>query len=252
MQELIVGDVVSGILESERDTGLIFRTTDGKSGLLPRNEFFWTRTRMGKLQFPEIGSELIAKVIESKPRKDRPGNYITFSVRALAPNPWEMVEDFYPVGSRIQAKISGFTEAGAVIDLPSELSLLIHNTQVSWKDPNATAESEWTLGQLIDVIVVESKRSPKRLHGSYRDATDDPWPKFAQESPSGTVFVGTISGLTEYGAFVKLENGFVGLMHRTQNPDFLELRMGERIRVAIISIDPANHRASLAPVRSIA
>ena len=252
MQELIVGDVVSGILESERDTGFVFRTTDGLSGLLPRSEFFWIRPRMGKPQFPEIGSALIAKVLESKPKRDRLGNYITFSVRALLPNPWEIVEGAYPIGTRIRAKISGFTEVGAVIDLPSELSILIHNTQVSWQDPNATAEGELSIGQLIEVVVIESKKSPKRLHGSCREATADPWPKFAQEAPPGTVFIGTISGLAEYGAFVKLESGFVGLMHRTQNPDFLELRMGERVKVAIISIDPISHRASLAPVRSAA
>lgn len=250
MQQLKIGDIVAGQIESERDWGFLFRSSGGTAARLPRNELTWVRSRIKGIIFPEIGATVLVKVLDVKPKKDVPGEYITVSVRALLPNPWDSVQLIYPIGTRVQARVAAFAEAGAVIDLRAGLSLLIHHTQVSWRDPNARAEDELELDELIEVIVTESSKAPNLLLGSYRDAMEDPWPQFAKETLVGTKSFGMISGLTEYGAFVKLEDGFVGLMHKSQNPEFVKLQMGEKVTVTILSIDPANHRLSLAPARA--
>jgi small subunit ribosomal protein S1 len=248
-QNLLIGEVVTGTVVRQLDWGYHIRTTSGHDGRLYPGELSWTkpRDRSTPHSLP-IGTTLQLQVIQVKPRPGGDGQYIQFSVKELFPDPWQVVERTYPVGTRISATVTGFLPYGAYLDLPAGLSILIHNTEVTWKYPNATAEEFFVIGQIIDIIVTESSSTPKRLGGSHKAAIPDPWLDFQAEAPMGTIFDGVVISIASFGAFVRLSNGFVGLIHNSQIADALELSPGLTIKTSIASIDSAARRVSLSVV----
>lgn len=251
-RDLTVGDVVIGIVEQQFEWGYLIRLPSGQSGRLLLRELTWVRPRDGHVPAPlQLQTELYLKIIGATPKKNSPGQYILFSARALVPNPWQLTEQLYPVGTRISAPVSGFLTHGAYLNLPGGLSIPIHNSEVSWKDSNATAEMFFHIGQIIEVVVIESSGFPKRLSGSHRLAITDPWPDFAASAPAGTVFHGTVSSIVEYGAFVRLDNGFVGLLHKSQTGNRSCFSVNDRVVVSVASIDAKARRISLSVSPSI-
>lgn len=242
--EYVVGDVVAGEIRREVEGGYLVEIAPGVTGKLPHRETAWLAGEREQIQLPP-GSALQLRVIEATPRKHSEGQYLTLSVRALLPNPWERVEEIYPVGTRIQARISEILEHGAIVLLPAGLRMLVHNSEISWTRRNATAAETFHVGQLLDLVVIVSSSNPKRLRGSYRQAIGNPWPDFAKNTAPGTEFDGAVTSVVDYGAFVRLDNGFEGLLHNSQLAGASQLLPGEELKVSVLAIDATARRLQL-------
>ena len=240
-----VGDILIGEVHHEFEWGCLLQLPDGVTGRLPFNELSWTKASKPLNDIYSPGTRLCVKVMEAKPNKNRGGQYLTFSLRRLLPNPWSQVEEFYPIGTRIIAPVSRFIKHGAVVDLPAGLSILIHHSEVSWTDARAVADSVLAVGQVIPMVVTLSTATPRKLQASYKRAIPDPWPNLAASCRSGQEFLGKVSSLKDYGIFVKLPNGLVGLIHSSVLPAEPEFLVGDNIEVKVLTIDAESRRISL-------
>lgn len=245
--EYNIGDVLVGQVHSEFEWGYLIQLPDGVTGRLPYDELSWIRTSTSNQGLEVPGILLYVKVIKAEPNERRGGQYLTFSLKRLTPNPWSHVEEYYPIGTKVVAPISRHTKYGAIVDLPAGLSALIHHSEVSWTDPLATAESILRVGEIVPMIITLSTALPRKLHASYRLAISDPWPEFAAVSKAGIKLPGDITSIKDFGVFVKLSNGFTGLIHSSNLSQANSYCLGDHITTLILNIDAERKRISLAP-----
>jgi ribosomal protein S1 len=152
------------------------------------------------------------------------------------------------VGTRVRAETSSIVNSGAVFQLPGGLSAYVNDQDLCWKNPRVTAEDFLRVGELEDLVITESDALQRNLRASIKLATPDPWPGLAQLASNMGRQSGEVQNVVEFGAFVRLDSGFIGLLHRSQleRPDRrLEAAKGDRLDVVIQHVDLDNRRIAL-------
>lgn len=209
----------------------------GATGKLPYGEISWTRHKKLLVNCFELGAVVRVEVISAEPKKNSFGQKLTFSYRNTLPNPWRDVDALYPVGWRGRVPVSQFIGYGALVELPSGVNALVHNTEISWRERVVSATDVFQLGQEIEVVVLRSDAANSRLNVSHRMAVPSPWPELAATTRVGDVFEAVVVTVVDYGVFVRLSNGFVGLLHVTRFQPGAQYARGDTVTVDIESVD---------------
>lgn len=243
-ESLEKGQEIEGIIRSVVDFGL-FVDIGGFEGLVHRSEIAWKDLPAPPSDY-KVGDTIKVKVIDF----DREQSKISLSIKQLRPNPWEGLAKRYPVGSHVTGKVMSVTDFGAFVQLEQDVEGLIHVSELSWgypENPKAVVKE----GDEVEIVVLSCDEDLRRISLSLRRTQRDPWEDVEAKYPRGQRVMGEVTKITDFGAFVKLEDGIEGLVHISEldwghvaHPRDV-LQEGETVEVKVLNVDPKARRISL-------
>jgi small subunit ribosomal protein S1 len=246
---------LSGLVEGKRIKGKIKNITEygafvdlgGLDGLLHITDMSWGRVSHPSELF-QVGDEIEVVVLKF----DRANERVSLGYKQRLPDPWEAVEQRYPVGSKLKGKVVSLTDYGAFVELEEGIEGLVHISEMSWTQRVKHPSKVVTIGDVVEVVVLDVDRGNKRISLGMRQAEPNPWNFIEERYPVGTRVEGRVRNLADFGAFVELEEGIDGLIHisdmswtkRVRHPSEV-LKKGDKVEAIVLHVDKANHRISL-------
>jgi len=239
-------DIIEGVVKNITEFGA-FVDLGGVDGLLHITDMSW-----GRLSHPSeilaLGDTLTVKVIKMDKEKER----VSLGLKQLTPNPWDDIEERYPIGQRVRGRVVSLTEYGAFIELEEGIEGLIHISEMSWTQHIKHPSEVMNIGDMVEAIVLEVDRSAQKVSLGLRQAAPDPWDGIEKKYPVDKKVSGKIINLTNFGAFISLEKGVEGLLHisdiswvrRINHPKEV-LKKGDKIECKVLNIDREKRRISL-------
>ena len=205
-ENLKVGDKVTGKVVVMTDYGAFVEVAPGVEGLIHVSEMSWSQHLRSAQDFLKVGDEVEAVILTL----DRDERKMSLGIKQLRENPWEKIEEKYPVGSKHTAKVRNFTNFGVFVELEEGVDGLIHISDLSWTK-KIKHPSEFTqIGADIDVVVLEIDKDNRRLSLGHKQLEDNPWDNFETIYTVGSIHEGTITELLDKGAVISLPYGVEG------------------------------------------
>lgn len=240
------GAVVVGVVKNLTDYGA-FIDLGGIDGLLHVSDMSYGRVGHPS-EMLHVGDEIAVKVLKIDRAKER----ISLGLKQLQPDPWDSVEQRYPAGSRVIGRVVSITDYGAFVELEPGVEGLIHITEMTWSRRLKHPSKVVKVGDNVEVVVLEVKASEKRISLGIKQLEADPWTTIESRYSVGSVVEGRVRKLTDFGAFIEIEEGIDGLVHisdlswtkRVKHPSEM-LKKGQMVQAVILHIDAANRRLSL-------
>ena len=246
LAELEINQVREGTVKNITDFGA-FIDLGGVDGLLHITDMSW-----GRISHPSelvsIGDKIEVKVLNFEEGKTR----ISLGLKQLTPYPWEGVEEKYPEGSTVKGKVVSTTDYGAFVELEHGIEGLVHISEMSWTQHVKHPSKIVSIGDEIEVKVLNVDKAGEKISLGIKQLEENPWDTIDMRHPIGTRISGKVRNLTNFGAFVEIEEGIDGLVHisdmswtkRIKHPSEV-MKKGETVEVVILDIDKKNHRISL-------
>ncbi|MFH1689498.1 MAG: 30S ribosomal protein S1 [Candidatus Eisenbacteria bacterium] len=246
LAELEVGQIRQGTVKNITDFGA-FVDLGGIDGLLHITDMSWGRIRHPS-ELVAIGDELTVKVLNFDPDRER----ISLGLKQLAEYPWENVEEEFPVNTKVRGKVVSITDYGAFVELKEGVEGLIHISEMSWTQHIRHPSKILGIGDIVEVKVLNVNKAEEKISLSLKRTESDPWQDLDTKYPVGSRIEGRVRNLTDFGAFVQLEEGMDGLVHisdmswtkRIKHPSEV-LHRGQKVEVMVLGIDKDRHRISL-------
>lgn len=240
------GQVRKGKVKNITDFG-VFVDLDGLDGLLHITDMSWGRIKHPS-EMVNIGDELDVLILSIDQERQR----VSLGLKQTQPNPWDGIEERYPVGSRLRGKVVNIVPYGAFIELEEGVEGLVHVSEMSWTKRVARAADILAVGDEVDVAVLSINKEDQKIALGIRQTSDNPWDTVLDRYPVGTRISGQVRNFTSYGAFVELEDGIDGMIHvsdmswtRKINHPSEVLQKGETVDAVVLEVDIANKRISL-------
>ncbi len=204
-----IGSRISGKVVSLTDYGAFVELEEGIEGLIHVSEMSWTRKVRHPSKIVSIGDVVEAVVLDIKPENRR----ISLGMKQIAPNPWDVISEKYPVGTTIEGKIKNITDFGIFIGIDEGIDGLVHISDISWTKRIKHPSEIYKKGDVIQAIVLDIEKDNERFSLGIKQLQPDPWKTVAQRYEVGKIITGTVTNLTDFGIFVELEEGIEGLVH---------------------------------------
>ncbi|MFO7936535.1 MAG: 30S ribosomal protein S1 [Kiritimatiellia bacterium] len=227
--------------------GAFVEIQPGIEGLVHVSEFSWTKRVARASDVLSVGDEVDVVVLSI----DAANQKIALGIRQTEDNPWDTVQDRYPVGSRISGKVRNFTTYGAFVELEEGIDGMIHVSDMSWTRKINHPSEVLQKGQEVEAVVLEVNPNDQRISLGLKQASDDPWNTITTRFAIGQIVKGKVSKIASFGAFVELEDGVDGLVHISQISDqHVEkvkdvLKVGDEVEARIVKIDSDERRIGL-------
>ncbi len=246
LQNLERGQILEGTVKNITDFG-VFIDLGGVDGLLHINDLSW-----GRVSHPSevvaLDEKIKVVVLDFNENKDR----ISLGLKQLQPHPWEDVEKKHPVGSIVRGKIVSLSDYGAFVELEKGVEGLIHISEMSWTQHIKHPSKILAVGEMVDAKVLNIEKEERKISLGLKQLEPDPWESLAERYPVGSRHTGVVRNLTNFGAFVELEEGIDGLVHisdlswtkKIRHPGEV-LKKGDEIEVIVLNVDRDNRRISL-------
>ena len=242
-----VGATVRGVVVNIVNYGAFLQLEEGVEGLIHVSEMAWTRRNVAPSRIVNKGDEIEAVVLEIS-REDK---RISLGLKQLQQNPWELLAERSPVGSKIIGRIRNLTSFGAFVEIEPGIDGLIHTSDLSWTKRGAAANEALKEGSEIEVVVLQIDASERRVSLGLKQTQPDPWAEVPEKYKVGSVVRGTVVNLTSFGAFTKLEEGIEGLIHiseladrRIEKPEEI-VSVGDELDLKVINLSPKDRRIGL-------
>ena len=242
------GSKVTAKVVSITDYGAFLEIEPGVEGLMHITEMSWNHEVKHPSKIMNVGDMVEAKVlkIDEKNRK------ISLGLKQLGPNPWDVVEDKYPIGTIVSGKVKSLTDFGVFVGLEEGIDGLIHISDLSWTRHVRHPSEVFKKGQKVDAIVLKIEKERQRLSLGYKQMTVDPWEsEIPERFPVGRTMKGKVTKVMDFGFFVEIEDGVEGLVHVSE----VDLPSGERldqmfpvdseVNVRVVKIDKAERKIGL-------
>ena len=242
-----VGSRLHGKVVNLAPYGAFVELEPGIEGLVHVSEFSWTKRIARASDVLNIGDEVDVVVLNI----DSTNQKIALGIRQTEANPWDTVQDRYPVGSRITGKVRNFTTYGAFIEMEEGIDGMIHVSDMSWTRKINHPSEVLQKGQPVEAIVLEIDTANQRISLGLKQAQTDPWNSIASTYQIGQIVKGKVSKIASFGAFIELEDGVDGLVHISQISDqHIEkvrdaLKVGQEVEARIVKIDRDERRIGL-------
>ncbi|MGY4706409.1 S1 RNA-binding domain-containing protein [Candidatus Bipolaricaulota sp. J31] len=239
------GKVIEGKIKSIVDFG-IFVDVGGVDGLVHRTEICWKDIPVPPPGKFRVGQRIQVMVLEA----DREEERISLSIKRLRPDPWNGIAERYPVGSKVRGKVVSVTDFGAFVELEEDVEGLVHVSELTWGRPKHPKEVVQE-GDEVEVVVLGVDEERRRISLSLRRAQPDPWEDVEHRYPHGALVEGVVTKITDFGAFVELEEGIEGLVHvselsweRVNHPSEV-LKEGDRVKAIVLKANAKERKISL-------
>ena len=246
LQLLEEGRVLRGTVKNLTDYGA-FVDLGGLDGLLHVTDMSWGRVNHPS-DLVKVADEIEVVVLKF----DRETERVSLGTKQLTEDPWAHVPEKYPAGSRVTGRITNVTDYGAFVELEGGVEGLVHVSEMSWSKKIKNPAKVVSPGDTVEAIVSDVNPEARRISLSLKDTLPDPWESVTQKFAVGSRVAGKVRNLTDFGAFVELEEGVDGLVHvsdmswtrRIKHPSEV-LKKGDDVEAIITSIDQENRRISL-------
>ena len=246
LQLLEEGRVLRGVVKNLTDYGA-FVDLGGLDGLLHVTDMSWGRVNHPS-DLVKVGDEIDVVVLKF----DRETERVSLGTKQLTEDPWAHVPDKYPAGSRVNGRVTNVTDYGAFVELEEGVEGLVHVSEMSWSKKVKSPSKVVSPGDRVEAIVTDVNREARRISLSLKETLPDPWDSVVEKYAVGSTVQGKVRNLTDFGAFVEIEEGVDGLVHvsdmswtkRIKHPSEV-LKKGDDVQAVITSIDQENRRISL-------
>jgi small subunit ribosomal protein S1 len=246
MKELAKDQIREGVVKNITDFGA-FVDLGGIDGLLHITDMSWGRVSHPS-ELVKIGDKIRVKVLNFDPEKER----ISLGLKQLTAYPWEGVAEKYPPGTKVKGKVVSITDYGAFVELEKGVEGLIHVSEMSWTHRVRHPSKILNIGDEVEAVVLKVDQANEKISLGLKQVEPDPWLTLDERYPIGYKVTGRVRNLTNFGAFVELEEGIDGLVHvsdmswtrRVTHPSEV-VKKGDVIEVAVLAIDKEHRRISL-------
>jgi len=240
------GAVFTGVVKNLTDYGA-FVDMGGLDGLLHITDMSW-----GRLTHPRdlvnVGDEIQVKVLKFDKEKQR----VSLGFKQLTPDPWLDAIERYPVGAQVRGRVLSVTDYGAFVELEQGIEGLVHVSEMTWSKRMKHPSKMVKPGDEVDTIILSVNPNDRRISLGMKQLQDNPWEQLENKYPEGTIIEGRVRNLTDFGAFIEIEDGIDGLVHvsnlswtkRIKHPSEV-LKKGEKIKAVVLGVEPENRRLSL-------
>ena len=242
LSEKAIGKVVS-----ITDYGVFVELEEGVEGLIHVSEMTWSKKPRHPSKMVAVGDEIEIMVLNIEPETKR----ISLGMKQLQANPWDLVTESYPVGSIIEGKIKNITDFGVFIGIEDGIDGLIHVSDLSWTERIKHPSEKYAKGEMIQAVVLKIDKENERFSLGVKQLTPDPWQAAYNNYPSGTVVEGEITNVTDFGVFVKLEEGIEGLVHVSEiSKDKVKTpigmyQVGDVLKAIVINVSAKDRKIGL-------
>ncbi len=242
-----VGSRLRGKVVNIVPYGAFVELEEGVEGLVHVSEISWTKRIVRASDVLALGDEVDVVVLDINEQDQK----IALGMRQTEENPWDTVQERYPVGSRVKGVVRNFTTYGAFLELEDGIDGMIHVSDMSWTRKVNHPSEVLEKGQEVHAVVLEVDSDNKRISLGLKQAHDDPWAGIAEKYKPGDIVKGSVSKIASFGAFVEIEEGVDGLVHISQiseghvNKVQDALQVGQEIEARIVRIDREERRIGL-------
>jgi small subunit ribosomal protein S1 len=246
LEQLGEGAVLTGTVKNLTDYGA-FVDLGGIDGLLHITDMSW-----GRLTHPRdlvnVGDEIQVKVLKFDKDKQR----VSLGFKQLTPDPWLDATERYPVGAHVKGRVLSVTDYGSFVELEQGIEGLVHLSEMTWskrlKHPSKLVKP----GDEVETVVLSVNPADRRISLGMKQLMENPWEHLTERYPAGTVVEGRVRNLTDFGAFIEIEDGIDGLVHvsnlswtkRVKHPSEV-VKKGEKVKAVVLGVEPQNRRLSL-------
>ncbi|MDZ7288520.1 MAG: 30S ribosomal protein S1 [candidate division KSB1 bacterium] len=246
LTHLAKGQVLEGTVKNITDFG-VFIDLGGVDGLLHINDLSWGRVNHPS-EVVSLDQKLQVMVLDFNEAKDR----ISLGLKQLQPHPWIEVDKKYPVGTVVRGRVVSISDYGAFVELEKGVEGLIHISEMSWTQHIRHPSKILSVGETIEAKVLSIDVEERKISLGLKQLEPDPWDGIELKYPVGSRQKGIVRNLTNFGAFVELEEGIDGLIHisdlswtkKIRHPGEV-VKKGEEVEVVVLNVDKANRRISL-------
>ena len=240
------GEVRKGRVKNITDFGA-FIDLDGIDGLLHITDMSWGRVKHPS-EVLKVGQELDVMVLDV----DRDRERISLGLKQTTDNPWNTIQDQFPVGSRVSGKVVNLAAYGAFVEIAPGIEGLVHISEFSWTKRVARASDMLAVGDEVNVVVLSVDVENQKIALGIRQTQENPWDTVQDRFPVGSKIKGKVRNFTAYGAFVELEEGIDGMIHvsdiswtRKINHPSECLQKGQEVEAVVLDVNPKEQRISL-------
>jgi small subunit ribosomal protein S1 len=246
LEHLEEGSVLTGTVKNLTDYGA-FVDLGGIDGLLHITDMSW-----GRLTHPRdlvnVADEIQVKVLKFDKDKQR----VSLGFKQLTPDPWLDAVERYPVGARVRGRVLSVTDYGAFVELEQGIEGLVHVSEMTWSKRMKHPSKMIKPGDEVETIVLSVNPNDRRISLGMKQLLENPWENLSDRYPTGAIVEGRVRNLTDFGAFIEIEDGIDGLVHvsnlswtkRVKHPSEV-LKKGEKLRAVVLGVEPENRRLSL-------
>jgi len=245
-KELKVGSILEGRVKNITDFG-VFVDLGGIDGLLHITDLSWGRVNH-PTEMLAMDDKITVKVIEYDEERKR----VSLGLKQLTPHPWDDVEIKYPMGNVVKGKVVSLTNYGCFIELEPGIEGLIHVSEISWTKHIKNPSEQYSMGDTVEAKVLSIDADERKISLGVKQLTPDPWDEIEEKFKVGSVQKGKIQNLTQFGAFVELDEGIDGLIHVSdlswtkiiKHPKEV-VEKSQEVEVRILEVSRENRRISL-------
>ena len=246
LEHLEEGSILTGTVKNLTDYGA-FVDLGGIDGLLHITDMSW-----GRLTHPRdlvnVGDEIQVKVLKF----DRDKQRVSLGFKQLTPDPWLDAIERYPIGAHVRGRVLSVTDYGAFVELEQGIEGLVHVSEMTWSKRMKHPSKMLKPGDEVETVVISVNPSDRRISLGMKQLQDNPWETLGDKYPTGVTVEGRVRNLTDFGAFIEIEDGIDGLVHvsnlswtkRVKHPSEV-LKKGEKVRAVVLGVEPENRRLSL-------
>jgi small subunit ribosomal protein S1 len=246
LDHLEEGAILTGTVKNLTDYGA-FVDLGGIDGLLHITDMSW-----GRLTHPRdlvnVGDEIQVKVLKFDKDKQR----VSLGFKQLTPDPWLDAAERYPIGARVHGRVLSVTDYGAFVELEQGIEGLVHVSEMTWSKRMKHPSKLVKPGDDVETVILAVNPADRRISLGMKQLLENPWEHLADKYPTGTTVEGRVRNLTDFGAFIEIEDGIDGLVHvsnlswtkRVKHPSEV-LKKGEKVRAVVLGVEPENRRLSL-------
>jgi small subunit ribosomal protein S1 len=246
LEHLEEGSILTGVVKNLTDYGA-FVDLGGIDGLLHITDMSW-----GRLTHPRdlvnVADEIQVKVLKFDKDKQR----VSLGFKQLTPDPWLDAVERYPVGARVRGRVLSVTDYGAFVELEQGIEGLVHVSEMTWSKRMKHPSKMMKPGDEAETIVLSVNPNDRRISLGMKQLLENPWENLSERYPTGAIVEGRVRNLTDFGAFIEIEDGIDGLVHvsnlswtkRVKHPSEV-LKKGEKLRAVVLGVEPENRRLSL-------
>ena len=242
-----VGTRVKGKVVNITDYGVFVELEEGVEGLVHISEMTWSRKMKHPSKIARVGGRVEVMILDCDPVKRR----ISLGMKQVEPNPWTLIEEKYPVGAKVVGKVKTLTDFGIFIGVENGVDGLIHVSEMSWTKKIKHPSELFKKGQEVEAEVLSIDTKNERFSLGIKQLTIDPWKEVARRYRKGDTVAGKVTNVTDFGAFVELEEGIEGLIHvseisraKVERPSDV-LKVGDIVSAIVIHVDSQERRIGL-------
>jgi small subunit ribosomal protein S1 len=246
LQSLDEGMIVKGVVKNLTDYGA-FLDLGGVDGLLHITDMAWKRVHHPS-EIVSIDQEITVKVLKF----DREKNRVSLGLKQLGEDPWVDIKRRYPEGARVFGKVTNIADYGCFVEIEDGVEGLVHVSEMDWTNKNVNPSKVVTLGQEVEVMVLDIDEERRRISLGMKQCHPNPWEEFAAGHSKNDKVKGKIKSITDFGIFIGLEGGIDGLIHLSDlswdipgEEAVRNYKKGDELEAVVLSVDPERERISL-------